>query len=70
MTLVGADALDLGAERDEKMTEILHVRLARRVAQDRRSGRRHGSHEGVLGAGDAWLVEEHVGPAERWASMR
>ena len=33
--LVRADAVDLGAERDEEMTEILDVRLARRVAKNR-----------------------------------
>ncbi len=34
---VGADALDAGAERDEEVGEILHVRLGGGVAQHGRS---------------------------------
>ena len=37
--LVGADAVDLRAQRDEKMTEVLDVRLAGGVAENRRSRR-------------------------------
>ena len=62
--LVRADAVDLGAERDEEMTEILHVRLARGVAEHRGSRRRDRRHERVLGPGDARLVEEDVGAAK------
>ena len=62
--LVRADAIDLGAERDEEMTEVLHVRLARGVAKDGRSRGRDRGHEGVLGPGDTRLVEEHVGAAK------
>ena len=62
--LVRADAVDLGAERDEEMTEILHVRLARRVAENGRPARRDRGHERVLGARDARLVEEDVGAAK------
>ena len=57
---VGADALDTGAHLDEQIGEVLDVGLARRVAQDGPSFRRHGGHEGVLGPGDARLVEEDV----------
>ena len=35
--LVRANAVDLRAQRDEKMTEILDVRLARGVPEDRRA---------------------------------
>ena len=40
--VVGADAVDARTERDEEVREVLHVRLARRVAKDRvgRSPRR------------------------------
>ena len=58
---VGADALDLGAERDQEMREVLHMRLGGGVAQiggavggDRRDQR-------IFGGGDARLVEEDVG---------
>ena len=61
---VGADALDLGAERDQEMREILHVRFGGGIAQiggtvggDRRDQR-------VFGGGDTRLVEEDVGALE------
>src|SRR3954468_4629952 len=62
--LVGPDAIDLGAERNEEMAEVLNVRLARRVAQHRRSPRRDGGRDRVLGAGDTRLIEKHVGTTQ------
>ena len=62
--LVRPGALDLCAERDEEMAEILDVRLARGIAKNRRSARRDSGHERVLGAGDARLIEKHVGAAK------
>jgi hypothetical protein len=61
---VGADPVDPRAERDEEVGEVLHVRLARGVAEDGGALRGDGRHERVLGAGDARLVEEDVGAAE------
>ena len=58
---VGADAVDLRAQRDEEMREVLHVRLGGGVAQRRRAVRRDGRHQRVLGRRDARLVEEDVG---------
>ena len=49
--LVGARALDLGAHGAQKIREIDHFRLARRVLQHRLAfGQRRGHHQ-VLGAG-------------------
>src|SRR5882672_2456098 len=61
---VAADAVDGGAERNEKPREVLDVRLRRRVAQHRGAGRPHGSHQRVLGPRDARLVEKDVGAGE------
>ena len=68
---VRLDAVDLRAEGDEEPAQVLHVRLARRVAEDGLARREDGSHEGVLRRHDARLVEEDVraaqpvGPAAR-----
>ncbi len=59
---VGADALDLGAQRHQEPGQVLHVRLAGGVAEDGPALGRHRGHQGVLGAGDARLVEEDVAP--------
>ena len=61
---VGADALDVRAQRVEEAGEVLHVRLGGGVAQDGAALGGHRGHEGVLGAGDAGLVEEDVGADE------
>ena len=55
---VRLDAFDLRAERDEEAAEVLHVRLARRVAEHRLALREHRGHERVLRRHDARLVEE------------
>ena len=54
---VRADALDLGAERDEEAAEVLNVRLARRVRDRRPAGRERRGHDRVLGRHDRRLVE-------------
>ena len=57
---VRLDPLDARTEGDEEAAEVLDVRLARRVAEDRLAGRQRGGHDGVLGRHDARLVEEDV----------
>ena len=64
---VGADPLDPGAHRHQEPGEVLHVRLRGGVPEDGAPLRPHRRHQRVLGAGDARLVEEDVGPAERLA---
>jgi len=61
---VRADPFDRGAERDEEMREILHVRLARRVAQGRSACSETRRHECILGGRDARLIEKDVGAAK------
>ena len=61
---VRLDALDVGAERAEEAAEVLHVRLAGRVADRRLAlGERRG-HDDVLGRHDARLVEEDACAAD------
>ena len=55
---VRLDPLDVRAERDEEAAEVLHVRLARGVADHRLPGRENGRHDRVLRRHDARLVEE------------
>ncbi len=55
---VRPDPLDLRAERDEEVTEILDVGLARGVTDDRLALREHGGHDGVLRRHHGCLVEE------------
>ena len=63
--VVGANSLNSRAQRNEKeMREVLHVRLAGRVAQNRLALGGAGSHECVLRCRDARLVEEDVGSSE------
>ena len=57
---VRADALDLGAERDEEPAEILDMRLARGMADDRLALGEHGRHDRVLGPHHGCLVEVHA----------
>ena len=61
---VGADALDLRAERHEEIGEVLHMGLGGRVAQigDALGGDRR--DQGILRRGDARLVQEHVRAGE------
>src|SRR6185312_2831157 len=61
---VGADPLDLGAERDEEAAQILHVRLTRGVPYEGLALRKHGRHDHVLGPRDGGLVEEDVCPTQ------
>src|SRR4051794_24125268 len=63
---VGADALDLRAERVQEMREVLDVRLGGGITQDRRAARCRRGNERVLRRGDTRLVEEHVGADERF----
>ena len=60
---VGADALDRRAHLVEHAREVLHVRLAGGVADDRRAGGRGGGHQRVLGAHHGRLVHEEVARA-------
>ena len=57
---VRLDPFDVGAERDEEAAQVLHVRLARRVADHGLSRREHRGHDRVLRRHDARLVEEDV----------
>ena len=61
---VSADAFNLGAERDEKLGEVLNVWLAGSVAEHSGTGCCGGSDQRVLGGGDARLVEENIRPPE------
>ena len=61
---VRADPLDRRAHRDEKLGEVLHVRLARGVAEGGRARGQARRHERVLRSGDARLVEEDIGAAQ------
>ena len=61
---VRPDSLDRRAHRHEEVREVLDVRFAGGVAQDRRSFGGNGGHQRVLGAGHRRFVEEHVGSAE------
>ena len=65
---VGAYAFDAGAERDQEMGEILHVRLGGDVAQMRGAVRRHRGHQCVFRGRHAGLVEEDVGALEAAAA--
>ena len=56
---VRADPLDPGAERDEEAAEILDMRLAGGVADDRLALREHRRHDRVLGSHHRRLVEVH-----------
>src|SRR5262245_24879464 len=62
--LVGSRPVDLGAERSQEVTEVLDVRLAGCVSQNRRSGGGDGRHQRVLGTGDTRLIEKDVSAAE------
>src|SRR5436190_10557099 len=62
--LVRPDAFDRGAERDEEMTEVLHVRLACGVAKNRVAPCRGGGSERLLRGRDTRLVEEDIGAAK------
>src|SRR4051794_16128360 len=62
--LVRPDAVDLGAQGDEEVAEILNVRLASRVAKDCRARRSDGGGDRVFGRGDTWLIEKDVGSAQ------
>src|SRR5215207_9421111 len=57
---IGSDPIDLRAEGAEEMREVLDVRLAGRVAQDRRPTRRSRGDQRVFGSCNAWLVEKNV----------
>ena len=57
---VRLDPLDRRPERDEEPAEILDVRLAGRVADDRRPRRQAGCHDAVLRGHHACLVEEDL----------
>ncbi|MGY4432401.1 hypothetical protein ACVWWO_004878 [Bradyrhizobium sp. F1.13.1] len=63
MVLV-ADALDLSAERDQEVGEVLHMRLGRGVAQIGGAFGGDGRDQRVLGRGHAGLVQEHVGAGQ------
>src|SRR5437899_2392411 len=61
---VGARAVDARAQARQKARQVLDVRLAGSVAEDRGAGGGDRGHEGVLGRRDAWLVEKDVGASE------
>ena len=54
---LGADPGDVRAHADEAAREVVHVRLARRVADHRDALGEHRRHHQVLGAGDRRHVE-------------
>src|SRR5688572_10989436 len=58
------DPLDVGAERGEKMRQVLHVGLARRVAKHGGAGGGDSRGQRILGRGDAGLIEKDVGALE------
>ena len=62
--LIRANALDLRAECDQEVAQVLHVRLASGVAQGGRPSGSHSRCDRVFGAGDAWLIQKHVGAAQ------
>ena len=62
---IAADPVDPAAQADQIASQILHVRLAGGIAEDRGPRGRHRSHEGVLGRGDARLIQEDVRAAQR-----
>ena len=61
---VRADASDVGAHLPEHAREVLDVRLARRVADDRRPRRQRGRHHRVLRRHDGRLVHEDLARAQ------
>jgi hypothetical protein len=61
---VRLDAFDVRAEGDEEATQVLHVRLARGVADHGLAGRGDGRHHRVLRRHHARLVEEDVRAAQ------
>ena len=62
---VAADALDARAHRRQQRARLLHVRLARGVAQDGGALRERGREHDVLGRRHAGLVQQDVGAAQR-----
>jgi len=54
-----------GAQRDQKIREILHMRLGRDVAQMAGTVRRYRGHQRVFRGRHAWLVEETSAPLRR-----
>ncbi len=61
---VRADPLYVGAHLDEHPGEVLHVGLARRVADHRRARRQRGCHQCVLGRHHRRLIHEHIRRAQ------
>ena len=61
---VRLDPVDPSAQRDEEAAEILHVRLAGRVADHGLVAGQDGRHDRVLSAHHARLVEEELRPRE------
>ena len=57
---VGADPLDAGTERDEKIRQILYMWLRRGVAEHGGADGGGGGHEGILCRRHAGLIEEDV----------
>src|SRR6185437_10974868 len=61
---VGSDSVDAGAQRDQKVRKILHMRLAGGVPEDSRPFRRGGENQCVLRSGHARLIQKHIGTDE------
>jgi len=57
---VRADAADAASHRVDHAAEVLHVRLAGRVVQERRALGQHRRHDEVLGRGHARLVQQNA----------
>ena len=57
---VRSDPLDIGAHLDQHPRQVLDVRLAGRVADDRGAGNQRRCHERVLGRHHGGLVQEHI----------
>jgi hypothetical protein len=67
---VAADPRDPRAHCVQRVAEPLDVRLRGRVEQSRAPLGRRGRHHGGLGAGDARLVQEHLGAPEAAAELQ
>ena len=61
---VGADSFDFCAHPDQEVREVLYMRFAGRVPENRRAFRECRRAHRVLGTGHTRLVEKDVAPAQ------
>ena len=57
---IGADTLDAGAQRDQEVREILHMRLGRRITHVRGAVGDDRGHQRIFGRSDTGLVEKDI----------